>query len=181
MIWKARKMCRYWQICKDHQQKEDFVTNMGKLEDLSSLKTTISTWGAKTKEIEWLIPIQLVREQWSEQKIFYFLDLTTLNSSIILSYCSSKTDHRKNFIQLWFKTCCSECKRVSPSIHPQRNTKHTSWLNDIPRCLIYRVWARCRIVPAVLCVHTQWGINKQLVNSSAPSAMSKLAFVQSVF
>jgi hypothetical protein len=47
-----------------------FVTNMGKLKNLSLLQTTISTWTLSTKT-EWLIAVWLVREHESGQKIIF--------------------------------------------------------------------------------------------------------------
>jgi len=52
----------------DHQQKVTFVTNMGKLKNLSLLQTTIITWVMSTAGTEWLIPIHLVRDQGGGQK-----------------------------------------------------------------------------------------------------------------
>jgi hypothetical protein len=100
MTWKqwygkTSKTRTYWQICIDHHQKATFMMNMEKL-NLPLLKTTIDMWTTLTKGTEWLLAIQLVREHGSGQKTFFhLLDLTTLNSYIILLSWCSKTNYGK--------------------------------------------------------------------------------------
>jgi hypothetical protein len=56
--------------------------NMGKLRNLSLLKTTVGPWAMITKGTECLTDIQLIGEHASEQKnyfSFYFLDLPIQN------------------------------------------------------------------------------------------------------
>jgi hypothetical protein len=59
------------------------------------LKAIDSTWAMSAKLAEWLIGIHLLREYGSGHSFLNLLDLTTVNSYIILLCCSSKTDHRK--------------------------------------------------------------------------------------
>jgi hypothetical protein len=45
---------------------------MGKLKNLSLLKTKISTWATSAKGTEWLTAIQLIKEHGSGQKNYFF-------------------------------------------------------------------------------------------------------------
>jgi hypothetical protein len=52
-----------------------FVMNRCKLKILSLLQTIIGTWATQTKESEWLIAIQLVREHEHAKQLYHSIIL----------------------------------------------------------------------------------------------------------
>jgi hypothetical protein len=80
----------------------NFPINVEKLKILSLSKTKVGAWATSTKGTEWLIVLQLNSEHGCEQKKlpFHFLDLTVLNSCIILPSCRGKISHMKLHLAL---------------------------------------------------------------------------------
>jgi hypothetical protein len=60
-------------MCVDHQQKAAYMRSIGKLKNLSLLKTTVNTWATSAKGTEQLIAIHLLGEH-GNRHFFLLLD-----------------------------------------------------------------------------------------------------------
>jgi len=68
--------------------------------------------------------------KWTNRLFFHPLDLTILNTYTILSFCSSKTDHRKLSSGFGLKHG-NKFKGATSSNHSKRKTRAISQLNDM--------------------------------------------------
>jgi hypothetical protein len=70
-----------------------FQINVEKLKTMSLSKTTVGAWATSTKGKEQLLVVQLVNMDVDKKLFVHSLDLTVLNSYIILPSCKGKISH----------------------------------------------------------------------------------------
>lgn len=127
-----------------HKQplKGNFCDEHGRAINLSPLKTTVGKWTMLTKRTEWLTAIQLSGEDGSEQRIiFHLLDLTVLNSYILLPFHGSQTDHQKFCLTLIQNLLEMNVREPRPQSSPSKSND-SSWSST------HQVLASCRIMCA---------------------------------
>jgi hypothetical protein len=89
-------MSAYWQMCINQQQKATSVLHVGELINLLLFKASQHMgYVDKGDRMANSYSIRQMTCKWTNKLFFHLLRLTLLSSYIILSSCSSKTDHWK--------------------------------------------------------------------------------------